>query len=282
MPFDLAAIVKRQKNIRRGAITLRPISPTGVQASDLFRLAYAPFVETWAATLPRIEAEYARSLSALQTDSAADIGNILTEVDGLITRMLIQVRPLLSRYLGDFQLWHSGRWKGAILTATGVDMGTFIGPEATRETVSQALERNIGLIKSVSDDARKRIGEAVFSGLQERKPVADVVKDLRQAVDIPRARARRIASDQLTKLSSALDQERRREAGLDTIEWVASGKVHPRKWHRARNGKLFSEREARVGTELNGKMVEAMPPADDMPGIPIACGCRSKAVLTFD
>jgi len=283
MPFNLAEIVKRAKpTIRRRAITFRPIIPTGVQAANLYRSAYMPFVDVWANILPRIEAEYARSLSALQTDSAADMGNILIEVDGLVTRLLLQVRPVLQSVLGAFQLWHQQKWRGAILTATGIDLTTLIGPESMRETVEQAIERNVGLIRSVSDEARRRIGEVIFSGLQERRPVSEVAKDLREAVDLPRARARRIASDQIVKLSSALDQERRREAGLDIWGWRHSSKKHPRRQHLDRNGDLFTENPTKVGQVVDGKTVRAAPPADDMPGIPPFCGCTSYAVLTFD
>jgi uncharacterized protein with gpF-like domain len=58
------------------------------------------------------------------------------------------------------------------------------------------------------------------------------------------------------------------QAGIDEFEWVHSGKVHFRPWHRARNGKRF---------KLEGEI-----PPDDMPGIPIFCGCRKRAVLPLD
>jgi hypothetical protein len=189
---------------------------------------------------------------------------------------------VLLQGLSAFQNWHLGRWRGAVLSASGVDLSTLIVPESARETVAQALERNVGLIRSVSDDARRKIADIVFAGLQQRRSAADVARDLRGSVDFERKRARRVAGDQIVKLSSALDAERRREAGLDTIEWVSSGKLHPRKWHRARNGQLFSENETRVGKEIDGKVVHEMPPPDDRCGIPPFCGCTSKAVLTFD
>lgn len=288
MPYDLAGIVRRSKpGSRRRSVILRPIQPTGVQAGDLFRAAYRRVIEIWSSALPSIVAEYERTLSqiqadALTTDRAVDLGNILTEVDGLITRFMLQVSPILSQFFSAFQIWHQQQWRSSILAGTGVELGALIGPETTRETVQQAIERNVSLVRSVSDDARKRISEAVFVGLQQRKPPREVAKDLAAAVELPRKRALRIAADQLVKISSELDRERIREAGIEVWAWRHSGKLHPRKWHLARNGKLYSEFVSRVGTEIGGKEVNPSPPADDLPGMQPFCGCGSRAVLTFD
>ena len=96
-----------------------------------------------------------------------------------------------------------------------------------------------------------------------------------------RDRSQRIAADQLSKLTGALADERRREAGLSTWEWVHSGKRHPRSWHVQRNGRYFSEDKAMIGREVDGKTVEAPPSADDLPSRPPYCGCRSRSVLVF-
>lgn len=282
MPFNLTAITRRTRNPRRRVIALRPIIPTGVQGVDLYQAAYRPFVDAWAATLDRIMAEYRRSLSALQTDSAGDLSLILTETDGLITRLLLAVRPVLSQRLAAFGRWHQLKWRGAVLSATGVDLQTLIGPETARETLAQALERNVGLIRSVSDDARRKISDIVFAGLQQRRSADDVARDLRDSVDFERKRARRVAGDQIVKLSSALDRERRKEAGLDVWKWHHSAKLHPRKWHLERNGHLFTDNPKKVGTEIDGETVRQDPAAEDMPGVPPFCGCVAQAVLTFD
>jgi SPP1 gp7 family putative phage head morphogenesis protein len=81
-----------------------------------------------------------------------------------------------------------------------------------------------------------------------------------------RRRALNIASDQTVKLASALNEERRREVGIDTWEWMSSHKVHYRPEHLARDGKRYSDAD----------------PPPDMPGELINCGCTSRAVLSLD
>jgi hypothetical protein len=263
--FDLATIARRARNPRRKSITLRDIIPPAVLATDLYRGVYSPVVAIWSRAAERVIAEYERSLSALTTDAPVDIQRLLDEADGEFSRILI----LLSAALNDWSLrierWQRGKWRGAVLSATGVDLETLIGPADVRQTLQQYIEWNTSLVKDVSAQARQRIGAAAFSGLTQRLPARDVAKTIREAVGMSRRRSINIASDQLSKLSSALADERRREAGLEEWEWVHSRKLHPRASHVERNGKIYSD---------------ANPPPT-MPGIEPFCGCRQRARINF-
>jgi len=146
-----------------------------------------------------------------------------------------------------------------------------------RETLGAVIERNVGLVKSVSDEARRRIADSVFRGLQNRTPAREVAKDIREAVALERRRALRIASDQTVKVAAALNEERRRQAGIMAWEWIHSGKLHPRPEHEARDGKLYSDDPADVGAEYQGRVVRKPP--EDKPGQLPFCGCTSRAVL---
>nr|WP_232843939.1 phage minor head protein [Allopontixanthobacter sediminis] len=129
------------------------------------------------------------------------------------------------------------------------------------------IERNVALVRSVSDQARTRIADAVFRGLNDRRPSREVAKEIREAVEMSRRRAKNIASDQLSKLTGQLNEERTRQSGIEEYKWVASGKVHFRENHRARDGKVFDWDN---------------PPADGHPGQAIFCGCASRAYLDLD
>ncbi|MES2289278.1 MAG: phage minor head protein [Pseudomonadota bacterium] len=266
MSFNLAQIVRRERNPQRSRITLRPIQPTGVQATGLYHAAYAPVITLWSHAADRAIAEYERSLSALVTDSAADLGRELDGADGEFMRLFLTLRPALNRWAILTELWHRGKWRGAVLSATGVDIRTIIGASDVRETLGAVIERNVALVKSVSDQIRSRISDAVFRGLTERRSARDVAKEIRESVDMGRRRALNIASDQMIKISAALDQERRREAGIDSWEWRHSGKKHPRANHVARNGMIYTDATA----------------PEDLPGQLPYCGCTSRAVLRFD
>ncbi len=265
MPIPLAAMAARTKRTRKREITFRPITAPATLASDLYAEAYAPVVKAWSEASERIIAQYERTL-AMTTDSPAEVGEVLSATEDEVTRILLSSRRRLEAWGLRTERWHRGKWSSTVKAATGVDIATMIGPKAAQTTVGAAIESNVGLVKSVSEQARTRIGEAVFRGLNKRAPAADVAKEIREATGMARRRALNVAADQTVKITAQLNQERRREAGIDTWEWVSSHKLNFRPEHADRDGKRYSDDDA----------------PEDLPGELPFCGCTERAVLSLD
>lgn len=272
MRYDLAGMWMRARNPRRRTIVLRPIPIPSTIASDLFAQAYAPVVKAWSEAAPEIMAQYARALADMTADAGpADVSAVLAATDNGIASLYLTVKLRLEQWAARLERVHRGKWRGAVLRATGVDVGTMIGAGDMRAPLGVAVERNAALISSVSDQTRTRIGQAVMDGLTRRDPAAVVARQIGEAVSMSRRRALNIAADQTVKLASALNDERRREAGVMAWEWVHSGKAHPREDHKARNGKRYSDDPA-----------DGAPPPNDRPGFLPFCGCTSRAVLSLE
>lgn len=281
MRFDLTQLARRARNPRRKAIVLRDIAPPATLATDLYLAGYDPVVRLWQQASDRLATEYARTLSTLTTDSTADMSGILDEADDLFTRLLLRLEPLLRDWAVKVEQFQRKRWIAAVLSASSVDLTALLGVGDVRDTLENTIAWNVRLIRDVHAQASKRISDAVFAGLSQRQPARDVAKTIREAVGMSRRRSLGIASDQLSKISSALADERRRQAGLDTWEWVHSKKRHPRVDHQKRDGNYYSDEPSRVGSSVDGKKVLAPPPPDDLPSRPPWCGCRSRSVLVF-
>jgi len=280
MRFNLAAQFRRARKPRRKVVTLRQIVAPAMFATDLYRAAYADVIAAWERVLPDLLDIYARTLASIQTDAPADATARITRVQNELGTVFVGIRARLERWAARIEAWQRGKWKAAVLSATSVDVSTLIGPGDVQETLGAVVERNVALVSSVSDEARQRISEAVFRGFTNRTPAEEVGRELRQAVDMGRRRARNIAADQTVKLASALNEERRRQAGITAWEWLHSAKLHPRQAHLARNHLLYSDDPDQVGEEADGKTIHA-PPAD-RPGQLPYCGCTSRAVLILD
>ncbi len=275
--FDLATLARRQRNIRRSRIVLRDILPPSTLATDLYRSTYARVIEAWYAGLPRIIAAYERSYSELTTDSPADVQGEINSVADAINRLLLLLTPEIRDWAFSVERWYRGKWRGAVLSATGVDLQTMLGPEDVRASLETTIEWNTSLIRDVPDQVRQRIVNAVFDGLRNRTPPREVAKTISDAVGMGRDRSRRIAADQLNKLTSSLADERRREAGITSWKWRWSHKVHGRKEHIARDGKEYADTEAGADPEN-----DILPPPPDRPGQLPYCGCRAQSVVRFD
>lgn len=266
MRIDLAELAKRATSPRRKSVTLRDIIPPATLATDLYRSVYLPVVTTWARASDRILAEYERTLSSMTTDAPSDITGILDQAEAELSRLVLLLRPSLSDWTIRVEKWWRGRWIGAVLAASKVDLSTLLTVGDVRETLETILGWNVDLVQDVSRQTRQRISNAVFDGLRNRTPAREVAKQIREATGMARDRSQRIAADQLTKLTSSLASERRRQAGLTKWEWRSSHKLHFRPEHAARDGKVYSDDDA----------------PKDLPGQLPYCGCRERAVLTFD
>lgn len=282
MRYNLAELARRQRNPRRSSITLRDIVPPAMLATDLYRSSYMPIVEGWSSITGRLEAEYARTLAQMTTDAPNDLKNTTDTAERDIDALIFVLTARLTDWTLKVEKWQRGKWRGAVLSATGVDLGTLIGPADVRDTLETVLARNVDLVKDVSAVTKRRISEAVFGGLTRRDSAAKVGRAIRESVEMSRRRAKNIAADQLSTLTSELAQERRREAGLTIYRYRHSGKLHPRENHKERDGNLYAENHSDAGKEISGVKINAPIPSDQRAGIPINCGCRELAVLVLD
>lgn len=263
--FDLKAMALRVKRRTRNVV-LRPIISTKAQADSLAAI-FARMLKPLDVAADLIAALYERELQrVLAHDSADDLNETAEAINREINRLVLELTPDLRDWAFRQEKWHRDKWARAILAGLQVNVETMLGPQDMAETIAQFLLRNTSLIRNVSDEARGRIADAVLRGIQHRTPTAEVTKEIRTATGMARARARRIAADQAVKLSSALDRERQRQAGIDSWKWRHSHKLHPRPIHQARDGNIYTDETA----------------PDDEPGELPFCGCVRQAVLIFE
>lgn len=277
MAYSLPAIARASGKKRD--ITLRPIEPTRAQATDLAAILVQA-ATIWAENLDAILAGYdpppLPTADALLLDTADQMQAAIDQTASqFMTRLVTVITPALRRWAVRAEAVHRSKWVAAVKAGTGVDLTTILTAQPVEETLSTWLARNVALVRNVSDVTQAKIADAVFRGYQSRTPVREVAKEIREAVGGSRARAVRIAADQNSKLSATLDRERQAEAGIEQIRWRHSGKLHPRSWHVARNGKVY---DLRTGKAADGG--EAIP-ADDRAGMAPWCGCREQAYIAL-
>jgi SPP1 gp7 family putative phage head morphogenesis protein len=273
--FDLRRLARAQ-GVRRN-VTLRPIQPTQAAATDLAAI-YAPAWRIWSQNIDRILAAYdPKPLGdALTLDSPDVVQRILDAIAGeFMTRLVTEITPGLRTWRTRAERIHRDRWASAVKAGTGVDLSTVLTAQPVTETLEAWLNRNVALVTNISDQAQARIADAVFRAYDARLPAREVAKELREAVGLGRKRALRVAADQSSKLSAALDAERMAEAGIALFKWRHSGKLHPRDWHKARDGKVY---ELKSGKAREG---DETIPSDDRPGMQPWCGCRAQAYLAI-
>lgn len=283
MAFNLPALV-RAKGIRRASLTFRPITPTKAQATDLAAI-YAPAWRVWSDGLDRIMAGYDPEplTDSLTTDSPSQIESAVGALASeFLSRLVTEIGPGLRRWSVRYESYHRTRWSANIKAATGLDLDMILTATEAQDTLEAWQARNIALVTNISDQARGRISDAVYRGYAERRPAREVAKEISEATGLGRKRALGVASDQLSKLSGALDDERMAEAGLELWKYRHGGKLHPRAWHKARDGRIYTLKGSKQvnpdGSPMaGGDVIEA----NDEPSRPPWCSCRKQAYISL-
>jgi len=281
MPYDLTHMA-RQKGVRRN-LTLRPIEPTQANANSLAGL-YLAVLKAWnpSAILAGYDPPAKGVSDALVLDAPSDQTVAIQQAESEVSRLILEFTSGLRAWVLRVERWHEAKWSAAVQAGAGVDVASLLNFGEVSETIDVFIDRNVALVRNVSDQLRGRISDAVYRGYQQRLPVREVAKEISDATGLARKRSVRIASDQNSKISAALDRNRRDEAGVSMFRYRHSGKLHNRPWHKARDGKIYDSATGRQvepdGAKMDGGDVIA---ADDRPGMPPWCGCREAAYLAI-
>ncbi|WP_193014589.1 MULTISPECIES: phage minor head protein [Gammaproteobacteria] len=127
----------------------------------------------------------------------------------------------------------------------GITIKTPNMPEALKDKIIASTAENVSLIKSIPLQFHQRIesvallsisqgGEGAKTLFDEVKPLIDIEKEKLEK------RASFIAVDQTRKITTAVNYERMKSAGIRKAVWHHSGGgAEPREWHIKLDGEVF-------------------------------------------
>lgn len=154
--------------------------------------------------------------------------------------------------------------------------------ENVKNTLQGAEEYNKTLITDIGADMHDKIFGAVMLSLTSPNPeeqgVSGIENKLKELGTFSKKRMRLIATDQNSKLYSALSDERMIQNGVEEFEWAHSGGgKEPRTSHLHMDGMRFKINDKRlweVGGVLKLKKGDVGPP-----GWAIHCRCRKIPII---
>ena len=266
MPYSLPDIaVKRQ--------SFRVITPRASDTSDLLRL-YTPIINRWRDSAARSMTAYA---TALATGELAGLSEEDKETAAEIAALLTLIP--FDQFFARMEVWHRTKWLSSVAAATGVDArfmtapvrgapapvnrqqrraaasGVVAAARAVRVTpvglqvsgltgidkaVADAVAANVALVRSVSDDTRARIANAVIGGVRSGKSATDVAREINVGLRMSSKRARRIADNEVAKATKAFTRARMVEAGVERAAWQHTPQENPRIAHLRRHGEVYA------------------------------------------
>jgi len=261
MKYSLASMVR---NRRPGSVAQVPViaPPLGLERSIL-------------AQLRRVEQAVAQGIrdiilpryrTKLTTDADEDSFSALRLLVGAMVRIASQQVAELLQLEGRR---HTKAWMSAARRAFGIDLSSVVSEEDLEGYLEQAALRNSSLIRGLADDLLKRVAQETTTALIAGESAAQLQARLKRQLEVADSRARLIARDQTSKLTSDLNRRRQEEAGVDSYIWRTSQDERVRARHRDLEGRQYRYGEP-TGAE------EGLPP-----GQPIQCRCVAQGVVVF-
>lgn len=121
----------------------------------------------------------------------------------------------------------------------GIDVSAVVKQEDIGEYLDLAARRNADLIKSQTDTMIRRIEQATLQNILAGNPVSALRKKFIDEFGIADRKAKLLARDQSSKLTSDLNRIRQTQAGIEEYEWMTAHDERVRPLHRSIDGKKY-------------------------------------------
>jgi hypothetical protein len=234
------------------------IQPTNAMKADLA----APFfdiVRAFEGQVPSLMRVYAGG------NGGADlIGRDLVYAEQSVAPVVANAAGRFPRVADTIERWHRTTWIQRVKAATGLDVSLFTAAQDVSAATDSTVAWTRQLATDVAQQMKHRAATDMIAGAATGSPPAEIEAKLAETVSKAKKRAAGIADDQVDKLSRAMDRQRREAAGVISFLWLHTPQKHPRDWHLARNGQVFTAADI---------------PADDRAGVPPFCKCYELPLL---
>lgn len=280
MPLDIVKIAQA-KGIRRQVVTIPSIGPRK-GTEEAIRRAIMVLV---ASAIREHRAGLTRAVLAERAVMTHD-GPVLIDAMRMFrqafARLLSVAERMVERALSLESARHADRWVERVNAAIGIDIGAVVKSENIGSSIEIAVQRNVGLIRGLTDDVAKRVEQRLLDLVSHGASTKKIADVLAEEFGWAKQRAAFIARDQAAKFSADLNRIRQQQAGITEYDWMCSldervrgnpaGKYpSSRPSHWDRHGKRFRwDRRPSEG------------PTDGHPGEPPNCRCRARAVIRID
>ena len=264
--FDIKAMVERKP----GTVARLPlIEPSpGLERSVLAQIRKIEHEMARAVReliVPAYERQLAASKDLLRDADEETFGRVRFLIQAMVRAVTGQVKLLLEL---EGQR-HTKSWMASARKTFGVNLASVVKVEDLEAYLAAAALRNAGLIQGLSDDLIKRVQQETTTALIAGESASKLKQRIKKQLGISDSRARLIARDQTSKLTSDLNRIRHEQAGIEEYIWRTSQDERVRQRHKGLEGKRYRYGQ-RTGAE------EGLPP-----GQPIQCRCVAQAIVEF-
>jgi uncharacterized protein with gpF-like domain len=257
---------------RKGEVVLRPVHPNvGIRIA--YQKALHALIEDMNTSVTHwITASYRANEPVMAQDAlpAAALREAMRKLAARWLHRFEEAAPKLAEYFATQASRRSDAALRSVLRRGGFSV-PFKMTRGMRDVLAATIGANVALIKSIPEQYLGEVEGAVMRSVQTGRDLASLTDEIESHYGVTRRRAAFIALDQNNKATSALQEARRAELGIDEAIWQHSGGgKHPRPKHVAASGDRY---KTGVGLPIGDKGQYVLP------GTEINCRCVSRAVV---
>lgn len=209
--------------------------------------------------------------------TATTISQILAGLNSKWTKFFNdRARELTDKMIGRVSVYSENTLGKSLKEMSGgMTLKTPTMPAGLYDRVLASTKENVALIKSIPKEYQSRIQGAVMRSISSGNfGSATLFDEIQKTNTVTNNRAKLIAVDQTRKITSAMNQERMKSAGVKKFEWIHSGGgKEPRPLHVKYNGMVFDLNDPPVIDESTGQK--------GLPGFLISCRCSMRPIIDF-
>ncbi len=266
--------------IKKGGLSRRPKSAEVSYRKQLYTLVRDMEKEVRNKILPELRAYNPpksskfespiidHEIKALRDSTIDNLGRIVDELISQYSAITKPARKVANQFTRQVDKENKKRFARSMQSLMGVSYEGIAKNEGITDTLKLSVKRNVKLIKSIPSNYFDRIETIVYNGVITGNSSKSMIEEIRELGQSTYSRAKTIARDQTSKLTSELTQVRQQSAGIESYIWVTVGdgnRVRPS--HRQNNGKVFRW--------------DKPPSETGHPGNDINCRCIAQPIINI-
>lgn len=132
-------------------------------------------------------------------------------------------------------------WKRVVHETLGIDLlGDYYSSDFYEEYLRRWISDNVVKIKSIPQTTLDEMREIILTGYRSGRSIRDIQREIQEAYNVTKHKARMLARDQVATLNSQISQAQQRDAGVTEYIWSTSKDSRVRDCHAELEGKTFS------------------------------------------
>lgn len=175
------------------------------------------------------------SLFDLRNKTIGTMNRVLSKVEQQVEKFGLRKR--LGKIADAVKSSSFREWSRSVKNTLGIDLDVDYYNESFYETMLRSwIDDNVGMITTIPSETLDKMRDIIFDGYVNKKPMSQIEREIQKAYNVSKSRAKMLARDQVSTLSSQVNKYHQVDAGCEFYIWTTARDSRVRESHAALDG----------------------------------------------